>query len=213
MIYDYKIEYCCRKSVCLSISSENEITVRCPYRMPISEIEKFIASKQNWINKKLKANAEINSVHSDVKELKAIYVNGKKLKLVFGDKVSVEEDAIYIKSEKDIKKMFCKAFNKDFLALVDNISANIGLYANSYKLRSYKSRWGCCDANKNVNFNFVLLMLPSELQNYVIVHELCHTVYLNHSQSFWNLVKKFVPYHKILRRELKKYNFLIDLYC
>ncbi len=75
----------------------------------------------------------------------------------------------------------------------------------SVRIGNQKSRWGSCSAGKNLNFNYKIVLLPKELSDYVIVHELCHLKELNHSPRFWNLVAEQIPNWKKLRKELKKY--------
>jgi len=69
-------------------------------------------------------------------------------------------------------------------------------------IRNQRSRWGSCSRKGNLNFNFRLLFLPTHLQNYVIVHELCHLVELNHSANFWKRVSETMPNYKEYRLEL-----------
>ena len=78
--------------------------------------------------------------------------------------------------------------------------ANIGRIA----IRNQKSRWGSCSKNGNLNFNYKLVFLPSELRDYVIVHEVCHIKEFNHGPGFWALVGEKVPDHKALRVRLRK---------
>ncbi len=78
---------------------------------------------------------------------------------------------------------------------------DLGFCRVSY--RSQKTRWGSCSSDRNINLNVKLLFLPRHQVRYVIIHELCHTVHLNHSALFWNLVKQHEPDYKILRHELK----------
>jgi predicted metal-dependent hydrolase len=78
-------------------------------------------------------------------------------------------------------------------------------YNFSYKricIRDQKSRWGSCSAKKNLNFTYRIVFLPSELADYLIVHELCHLGEMNHSRRFWALVEKAIPEFRKLRREL-----------
>jgi predicted metal-dependent hydrolase len=69
-------------------------------------------------------------------------------------------------------------------------------------IRDQKSRWGSCSAKGNLNFNYKIFILPPELQDYIIVHELCHLFELNHGPRFWALVAKAVPEYNNRRKEL-----------
>jgi predicted metal-dependent hydrolase len=63
----------------------------------------------------------------------------------------------------------------------------------SIKIRQYRARWGSCNSRRELSFNYLLMMLPMQVIDYVIVHELCHLRYLNHSKYFWQLVAKHFP--------------------
>lgn len=81
-------------------------------------------------------------------------------------------------------------------------------YSHSYKrisIKNTKRVWGSCSRKGNLNFSFTLFFLPSELADYVIVHELCHLKEHNHSSRFWTLVEKQLPNYKTLRRGLRRY--------
>ncbi|MCX6800346.1 MAG: DUF45 domain-containing protein [Candidatus Falkowbacteria bacterium] len=71
-------------------------------------------------------------------------------------------------------------------------------------IKDQKTRWGSCSSNRNLNFNFKMLLLPDHLVEYIVVHEMCHLIEMNHSIHFWNQVARTVPGHKGLRSELKK---------
>ncbi len=70
-------------------------------------------------------------------------------------------------------------------------------------VRAQKTRWGSCTASGDIQLNYKLLFLPTELVHYVLVHELCHTKHLNHSKRFWRMVEKFVPNYRDCVRKLK----------
>lgn len=70
-------------------------------------------------------------------------------------------------------------------------------------IKNQATRWGSCSKHGNLNFHYKIALLPAELADYVLVHELCHLKELNHSKQFWALVAQTVPHYKLLRRRLK----------
>lgn len=70
-------------------------------------------------------------------------------------------------------------------------------------IRDQSGRWGSCSSQGNLNFNWKILYLPVSLQDYLIVHELCHLAEPNHSKDFWQLVERTIPSYKVRRKELK----------
>lgn len=70
-------------------------------------------------------------------------------------------------------------------------------------IKNQKTRWGSCSRKGNLNFNYKIALLPSNISDYIIVHELCHLKEFNHSKRFWDLVAESVPDYSILRKKLK----------
>jgi predicted metal-dependent hydrolase len=79
-----------------------------------------------------------------------------------------------------------------------------GFSFNRVSIRNQRTRWGSCSAKQNLNFSYKILFLPSELADYIIVHELCHLKELNHSKQFWQLVGQKIPNYVALRKQLKQ---------
>ena len=77
---------------------------------------------------------------------------------------------------------------------------------NKISIKNQKTRWGSCSKKGNINFNYKIALLPQELSDYIIVHELCHLGELNHSRKFWSLIYKTIPNFSERREQLKKFN-------
>jgi predicted metal-dependent hydrolase len=75
---------------------------------------------------------------------------------------------------------------------------------NRINIRNQKTRWGSCSKKGNLNFNYKIALLPQNMSDYIIVHELCHLREFNHSQNFWNLVAKTAPDYLNIRRKFKR---------
>ncbi|MAZ29808.1 hypothetical protein CL655_00805 [bacterium] len=90
------------------------------------------------------------------------------------------------------------------------VEARLAHYNQHYQLewgrvaiRNQRRCWGSCSSLKNLNFNYKILFLPPHLQDYIIVHELCHLKEMHHGPSFWALVAEQVPAYQMYRTELR----------
>lgn len=72
-------------------------------------------------------------------------------------------------------------------------AGQMGISYGRITVRSQKKRWGSCTASGNLNFNCLLMLMPPEVRDYVIIHELCHRIQMNHSPAFWAEVQKVLP--------------------
>jgi predicted metal-dependent hydrolase len=96
--------------------------------------------------------------------------------------------------------------SKQFIpARVNELAAKYNFNYNKIFIKNIKSRWGSCSKKGNVNLSLHLMLLPEELIDYVIVHELAHTVEHNHSKNYWAVLNKIYGNAKTIDRKLKAY--------
>jgi len=86
----------------------------------------------------------------------------------------------------------------------------MNLKATKLNYRKTKRQWGSCSYKNAISLNTFLVMLPSYLIDYIIVHELSHIVHKNHSKEFWSFVEKFIPEYKKYKKELKLYGAFLN---
>ncbi|WP_416672751.1 M48 family metallopeptidase [Egbenema bharatensis] len=92
----------------------------------------------------------------------------------------------------------------ELLPWLQQVSQEMNLPYHQAAVRGQKTIWASCSGKKNISLNYKLLFLPSYLVRYVFIHELCHTVHLNHSVQFWNLVAEKEPDYRLYDSELNK---------
>lgn len=88
--------------------------------------------------------------------------------------------------------------------LLDRYALQGGFSYRSVVIRNQRTCWGSCSRQKTLSFNYKILFLPVELQEYIVVHELCHLKEMNHSSKFWRLVESFLPDYVVRRKALRK---------
>ncbi len=119
----------------------------------------------------------------------------------------------YFNSVKD--KVFLNTSRREYLKYKEMaralVESRISYYNNFYNfkinrisIKNTKSRWGSCSKKGNLNFSYKIALLPQELADYVIVHELCHLGEFNHSKRFWKLVSLTIPNYLELKNRFHK---------
>ena len=164
-----------RKSLCIQINGEGDVIVRAPYRVSENRIREFVEEKADWIKKNVNQALE--------------------------RKAAREEEAPKFTKEElaDLKKQAAVKIGSylDYYGRLMRVS-----YGN-VTIRSQRTRWGSCSRNGNLNFNCLLMLVPDEVMQYVVVHELCHRKEMNHSPRFWKEVERVLPDYKQYRKWLK----------
>ncbi|MEB3290071.1 MAG: SprT family zinc-dependent metalloprotease [Leptolyngbya sp.] len=87
-----------------------------------------------------------------------------------------------------LRQWLTRKAQAEFAPWLREISFEVGLPFNKISIRGQKTRWASCSTHKDISLNYKLMFLPPELVHYVFIHELCHTIHMNHSKAFWRLV-------------------------
>ena len=82
-------------------------------------------------------------------------------------------------------------------------AVRMGVGYGRVTIRNQRTRWGSCSSKGNLNFNCLLMLAPTQVVDYVVVHELCHRLHMNHSAAFWEAVAKYMPDYIQWRKWLK----------
>ena len=100
-----------------------------------------------------------------------------------------------------------KQVSKEFLeGRIKELANKFGFVYNKVTIRNQKTRWGSCSGKNNINLNMQLMNIPNHLIDYVLLHELVHTIVKNHSPLFWTTLDRYVSNAKAIDKELKKYS-------
>ena len=202
-----------RKTLSLSINENADLVVRAPHRASYDEIQKFISEKSVWIDNKqrlIKARLEDNlNQHSsdkclylgslyplkiDNNSIEPISFNGQMFTIT-----NVNRERISL----SLKSWYKKRFIEVALPRLSYFSDKHNLKVNQVRVKEQKTLWGSCSSKNNINLNYLLIMAPMKVIDYVIVHELVHTIHKNHSAKFWQKVETIMPKYKETRYWLK----------
>lgn len=216
------IERSNRKTLSLAVLKDGNIIVKAPISIKDEIIQNFVQDKQNWIKEKLFLINQTKAKFEDVCEYKKFLLYGNKYSLVLADVKRIETNENFqivfpkkIEQDKILKtlKVWYKKVAKQIL--FDRLSFwenRLKLKSNCLKIGDSKGRWGSCNSKGTICFNFRVIMLPPNIIDYVIVHELCHLIEMNHSKNFWKYVEKFLPKAMELKVAIKEYGFLLSLF-
>lgn len=181
---------------------DNKIIVTCNYLTTKSTINKLINDNIKSISKM------INKSNLRKEKEDNFYLFGSKYDVIYGfNELEINGNKIYVKDKKMLDKYLDNKIKEVF-------SEHLKYYYDNYledipkpnlKIRKMSTRWGVCNLrNKNVTLNYYLYKYDIECLDYVIVHELSHFIYPDHSKLFWNQVGKYCKNYKELRKKLKE---------
>ena len=154
-----------RKTLAVQIRADGTVIARAPLRMPKDRILCFVSEKASWIRMQQGKMQE----REKMRQQACIHLDAAQ--------------------EKELRERA-----KSVLAQrTAYFARQIGVTYGRITVRDQKTRWGSCSQTGNLNFNFRLILAPSEVLDYVVVHELCHRRQMNHSAQFWQEVAQVLP--------------------
>lgn len=216
MVMEIKVIRSKRHSISIKINENGEVFVRCPLKYPKDELLKIINNKRQWIEKCVNDISNKKLQNKDYYMFNKILLNGKSYDIKKVDRTLIIGANILKIKGNDVKKTLICWLKKQAQALLfkrlDLVSNFVGKDYTQATLMNARKKWGSCDNRKNIKLNYRLVMLDNKYIDYVCLHELTHTKYMNHSKLFWNEVSKFMPNWKQIKTEMSNFNFVLEIY-
>lgn len=190
------------KNTYLRVKEDLKIYITTNYFTSKSTIKKLLKQNEKEIQKMIESQTKKNKKNEFFNYL------GNNYEIFIDDvnEVKFLDDAIFVKDMKQLEKYIkneTKSIFKQHLDKIYNIFTEEIPYPK-LKIREMKTRWGVCNKRDNsVTLNSKLIEFDLEKLDYVIIHELAHFIHFNHSKDFWNLVSKYEPNYKKIRKEMK----------
>ena len=213
------------KRLTVAISPLSGVRVTVPGSMSFMNAEKFVLDKKYWIKKNLEKIQHIKNASTTFDSKIEYCTKEHKLRIIPFDKsiikVIIKNKQIYVfyPSFADVKneiiqgairKAIIEAWRieaKKYLpARIKELAEKNGLKFNKINIKNAKTRWGSCSSANNINLNLQLMRLPQHLIDYIILHELAHTIHRNHGKAYWDFLNKLTGNARSLNKEMKKYN-------
>ncbi|MCR5614210.1 MAG: M48 family metallopeptidase [Treponema sp.] len=159
----------------IQVADDKKVIVKVPLGTSTSDAEQFILEKKEWIIKQMAKLEQQTALAASMGPL----------------------------TPDDIKQLKKKA-KKVIPARVEYYAKLSGISYNRIFIRLQKSCWGSCSVDGNLNFNCLLVLMPPEILDSIVVHELCHRRHMNHSREFYDEVLRIFPDYKRCNKWLKQ---------
>ena len=212
------------KHIGITIKPFRGVRVSVPMRISFAEAEYVVKNKIDWIQKhqqRIKRAEENRTIFDESTDFST---KNHKLKISksyykeINAKISDDEINVYYPEYLGVKHISVQLFIRNVIeetlrkeakqfipARVNELAAKYNFKYNKVFIKNIKSRWGSCSKKGNLNFSLHLMQLPEDLVDYIILHELVHTVEHNHSKKFWAELNKIYGNAKIIDRKLNNY--------
>lgn len=197
-----------RKTLSLTVDREGQVTVRMPYGMEKSRAIDFLERHRDWVTRQIAARSK----RLDIGDGAEVCLFGERLTIRSG-KTERKGGELFLPEqgrEEALAKYTISLAKTYMRELTEEIAMRYGFAFCGVKISRARGRWGSCSAKRNITYSFRIAFLPLPVIRAVVVHELCHTRHMNHSAAFWREVHKIVPNYAMVRKELKKYEFIMN---
>lgn len=217
---EYRVVRSNRRSLSIQVGPGG-VLVKSPARLSDGAVKSFVEEKRRWIEKHLarieKANEKISS--SGAYSVNLPYAGSMvPVKIESGrGRISLRDGAFVIRTAdrspenlNRIYRRFLRRRCKDFFSgAVAKYAKILGVRPISISFRNQKGRWGSASVGGAVSFNLNLVKAPAAVLEYVVLHELSHLRYHDHSKNFWNLVDSIMPDYKSRKKWLEENRLLV----
>ena len=228
LAFDYSIRRSQRAKKTRIIVTTEKVEVVAPLRVSERKIHDFVESQQDWIvsatEKVIKNKQSINKwtpekytdgvtvpFRGEQHKIQLKATQARRINIVFESgvfNIHLPED---LKTEdhhqlirQSLMQWMQSQAAEDVKQMIDIYAKKYNLYPRNIRLKTQKSRWGSCGIHNDINLNWLLILTPPKVMEYVVIHELCHIQERNHSANFWALVEQHCPDYKELRLWLKQ---------
>jgi len=203
-----------RKTFSLEIKPDGRLVVRAPNNATDAQIQSLVAGKASWIRK---TQARLARQYADLKPKtftsgETFWYLGEQYPLHLTDRQRppLELDGAFLLSraaQSRAREVFIEWYREETRAitqrLIKDYAKRYGFHVRQVRITSARTRWGSCSSKLTLNFTYRLCMAPLPVVNYVVVHELVHLRFHNHSKAFWEAVAEIDPEYKKHRAWLK----------
>lgn len=184
------------KHLSIRINQQGETRVTIPAYVSMQRAEAFVMTRKPWVQTKL---SQIRREAGRMRKPLAgeiLSIRGKEVQISLQKGEQSGEEALW--------RILLQEAKQHLPERVNYLAKTHGLNYSGLKIRRMKSRWGSCTAKNSINLNSWLMMLPEHLSDYVILHELVHTLHRDHSVKFWEALDRYTfGRSRELRNELK----------
>jgi len=213
-----------KRTMTLKIAPDGAVIIQVPDRTPKEEIHRFFTSKVTWIHKKLGEYRESRENAATPRKFTAgekfLYL-GEKYTLELTEGRSSRLDLTHgtfilcVNHNADCRKMFLRWYKARahdiFAERVSFYARELGLEYKGIRVTSARTRYGSCSFDDRLSFSYRLVMAPYWVIDYIIVHELAHIRFKNHSKEFWDYVGSVLPDYRQRKAWLKMKGGLLDV--